>query len=253
MKLKRHINFINEETSSDYSYHMRYSVPEDIGDEDEWIFEGNMIIGRDDEMVDNGEFNQRLPDEVTGMFECSDLGLTTLKGCPKIVGDNFMCVGNLITNLIGGPKEFGGIMYNCNFNKLITLEGAPEYIDGDFNAGENQLTTLKGGPKIVKRSFAVDDNMLTTLEGAPIVGDAVITSGNLVNFEHIEADFVEYNKEDLDEIFQYGYWQGLYNWMLARHYDVGKIKTWPEEFINSLEPKDRNTLLSKRGLNKFDL
>lgn len=71
----------------------------------------------------------------------------------------------------------------CQFNKwadhldvmkcgLLSLEGSPRIIEGDFNCMDNHLTSLKGGPKVVKGYYDCRDNNLTSLEGAPeIVGD----------------------------------------------------------------------------------
>jgi len=264
MKLKRHINFINEsDTSSDYAYWLRYKVPDHIGEGDEWVFEGDYVIGKEDEMVDNGEFNQRIPDKVTGTFDCSRIGLTTLKGCPKIIGKNFFCTQNEITNLIGGPKEVGN-EYNVNSNKKLTsLEGAPEELKGDyhktklisrgdFSAAECALITLKGGPKKISGSIAVDTNKLTSLEGAPIIGESMISSDNPVDFEKIEATFVEENKEDLYNT-KHGYWQGLFNWMLSKNMNLSEIKTWPQDFLNSLDGKYIKMLSSYKGIKKYDL
>jgi hypothetical protein len=71
------------------------------------------------------------------MYEC---GLTTLKGFPKIVDYYFTCSGNKLTTLKYGPEKvffdrsglLEGYGYAANNNKLTSLEGLPEYINGSL-------------------------------------------------------------------------------------------------------------------------
>jgi len=55
----------------------------------------------------------------------------------------------------------------CNYNKLTTLQGAPETVRGTFSCSKNKLTTLAGAPKTVGGGFWCNYNKLTTLAGAP--------------------------------------------------------------------------------------
>jgi hypothetical protein len=57
--------------------------------------------------------------------------------------------------------------FDCSFNDLGTLKGAPYLVDGDFNCYRGGLTSLKGAPRMVNGQFLCDMNLLTTLEGAP--------------------------------------------------------------------------------------
>jgi len=104
--------------------------------------------------------------EVEGNFICFHNYLTTLKGCPKSVGENFFCDFNRLTSLQYGPKTVGGDYY-CDHNRLITLKGAPKVIEDGFFCENNRLTTLQYGPKTVVGSFFCNNNRLTTLQGAP--------------------------------------------------------------------------------------
>lgn len=67
------------------------------------------------------------------------------------------------------PLKFGKVEgnFDCSYNKLTSLEGAPKEVGGDFDCGYNKLTSLKGGPKKVGKNFNCDDNKLTSLDGAP--------------------------------------------------------------------------------------
>ena len=121
-------------------------------------------------------------------FDCSDLGLTSLKGAPTEIGGDFNCSNNILTSLKGAPQEVGGD-FNCHWNRLTSLkgapievggdflchcnpnlhslEGAPQKVGRDFSCTYNQLISLKGAPTEVGRDFICYDNLLTSLEGAP--------------------------------------------------------------------------------------
>ena len=104
--------------------------------------------------------------KVTGYFNCSNLGLKSLKGAPQIVGWDFECQSNQLTSLKGAPQKVGG-WFVCYSNQLTSLEGAPQTVGGWFDCSNNQLTSLKGAPQIIDKSFNCSYNQLTTLEGAP--------------------------------------------------------------------------------------
>ena len=104
--------------------------------------------------------------KVTGSFNCSRLGLTSLKGAPQTVGGYFGCVGNQLTSLKGVPKEVGG-EFDCRDNGLTSLRGAPQTVGNWFNCSNNQLTSLEGAPQEVGGWFDCSENQLTSLEGAP--------------------------------------------------------------------------------------
>ena len=104
--------------------------------------------------------------KITGEFNCSELGLKSLKGAPQEVGGDFWCDGNQLTSLEGAPTEIGGD-FGCNSSQLTSLEGAPKTIGESFYCYNNQLTSLKGAPQKVGGGFFCYGNNLTSLEGAP--------------------------------------------------------------------------------------
>ena len=104
--------------------------------------------------------------KVTGNFDCSKLGLKSLKGAPTEVGGNFDCSNNKLTSLEEAPTKVDG-SFNCSENQLSSLEGAPKIVGKDFNCFENHLTSLKGAPRKVGGDFDCYGNQLTSLEGAP--------------------------------------------------------------------------------------
>ena len=104
--------------------------------------------------------------KITGDFNCSGIGLTSLKGAPQEVGGSFNCSWNKLTSLKGAPKTVGGNFY-CSRNKLTSLEGAPQKVGRDFSCTYNQLISLKGAPTEVGGWFDCHNNRLSSLKGAP--------------------------------------------------------------------------------------
>lgn len=93
---------------------------------------------------------------VHGNFLCHEVGLITLKGCPKLVKGDFDCSYNKLTDLIGAPKTINGYFY-CNSNNLKTLTGSPKYVQGDYKCTDNKkyfeeeyiLSLTKVGDEII--------------------------------------------------------------------------------------------------------
>ena len=67
--------------------------------------------------------------EVSGLFDCSDNSLTSLKGSPHTVGGDFDCSNNKLANFIGAPQTVNGIFVCYNNNKLTSIEGLPKTIN----------------------------------------------------------------------------------------------------------------------------
>ena len=76
------------------------------------------------------------------------------------------CSNNKLTTLKGSPQKIDG-NFKCNNNKLTTLKGSPKKIGRDFDCSNNQLTTLEGSPQEIGRDFDCSFNNLTTLKGSP--------------------------------------------------------------------------------------
>lgn len=102
--------------------------------------------------------------DVDGSVLLSSHELTKLPLRFRKVSGYFDCSYNKLTSLEGAP-EYVGFYFDCSNNKLTTLEGAPEYVSGFF-CSHNRLISLEGAPKSV-RDFYCSYNKLTSLEGAP--------------------------------------------------------------------------------------
>jgi hypothetical protein len=96
----------------------------------------------------------------------------------KVLG-GFDCTFNRLVDLKGAPKHVG-LRFACASNQLRTLEGAPKFVGGFFWSDNNlQLTNLKGAPEHVGGEFYCCRNNLLTLEGAPkYVGKSFYCNNN---------------------------------------------------------------------------
>ena len=116
--------------------------------------------------------------KVTGNFDCSIIGLKSLKGAPQEVGGSFDCSWNYLISLEGAPQKVGGD-FNCSINQLTSLEGAPQEVGGSFNCYNNRLISLEGAPTEVDEDFWCSYNQLTSLKGAPqTIGRDFYCEGN---------------------------------------------------------------------------
>ena len=104
--------------------------------------------------------------KITGYFDCSNLGLKSLKGAPNIINGDFYCDTNRLTSLKGAPQIVGG-EFSCSNNQITSLEGAPQEVSGDFSCENNpNLYSLEGAPKTVDGDFYCDINPnLHSLDG----------------------------------------------------------------------------------------
>ncbi len=100
--------------------------------------------------------------KVSGVFDCSDNLLTTLKGSPKEVGGDFNCSVNNLNSLEGSPKQVSH--FYCDNNQLKTLKHSPNYVSNDFICISNELINLNGIGEI-GRKIICSGNPLESLEG----------------------------------------------------------------------------------------
>ena len=85
--------------------------------------------------------------ECYGDFQVDNMGLTTLRGCPRKVKGYFSCSRNNLKNLIGGPEYVTG-SYSASLNPTLeSLEGLANYIGGDFSCNNKTGLNSKDIPK----------------------------------------------------------------------------------------------------------
>jgi hypothetical protein len=121
---------------------------------------------------------------------------TTLPVEGKWEGD-FDCSYNELTSLEGAPSSVGGDFW-CSNNQLTSLEGAPSTVGvggGDFYCSDNRLTSLEGAPSSVGGDFFCSHNQLTSLEGAPssVDGDFRCSHNQLTSLKDIHKQIKKIN------------------------------------------------------------
>lgn len=110
---------------------------------------------------------------VEGNFDCSNLGLETLKGCPDIVEGYFKCSNNNLISLEYSPKKVNR-EFNCNYNKLSNLKGLPKELNSHLSCSMNSLTTLEYIPSHIKGDFVCSYNKLSSFEHFPLFVDGML-------------------------------------------------------------------------------
>lgn len=128
-----------------------YDVDGDVDDLQSYVEEGKLVV----------RFRN-----ISGNFDCSNIGLVTLAGCPEKVDGSFICEGNMLTSLTGAPKIVGE-SFNCSYNKLKSLIGGPVKVGWHMGVSWNNLETLEGSPRIIDGWFTCEHNPLKTLRGGP--------------------------------------------------------------------------------------
>ena len=106
--------------------------------------------------------NKKLPlnfNNVSGDFFCGRNNLTSLKGCPRWIGDWFDCGNNNLTSLEFGPV-YVGTWFDCRYNQLTDNYSDTE-IGGDFYTSLKQdgLTKVNYNEwrKLYKRKKILDE------------------------------------------------------------------------------------------------
>jgi hypothetical protein len=129
--------------------------------------------------------------DVEGDVDISESGIKKIPLKFGKVSGNFNCNYNNLTNLEGAPSEVGG-HFICHDNKLTSLEGCPIEVGGDFNCYDNKLTSLEGCPKEVGGNFICSQNNLISLEGAPsrVSGDFTCSFNKLTSLEGCPREVV---------------------------------------------------------------
>lgn len=128
-----------------------------------------LCLSKDATSITNGKF---VWDDVKKEFSVKyNENITSLEGCPKVVGELFEakgCPG--LKNLIGGPIEAG--FYECGMcENLESLEGSPEKIEYVFNCSFcNKLKDLSGFGHTALNPISLrcsNCKNLTSLNGCP--------------------------------------------------------------------------------------
>ncbi len=116
--------------------------------------------------IDNWSISSEGLVDVDGSVDLSFKKLTKLPLKFGRVSKDFFCSNNRLNSLHGCPQVVNG-NFNCQNNKLTNLEGSPNSVGGDFCCYNNHLTSLEGCAQMVGANFWCQYNQLTNLEGSP--------------------------------------------------------------------------------------
>ena len=129
--------------------------------------------------ISNYTINNDLSVDVDGSVYLHDLKLNFIPVQFGKVTGIFDCSWNILRSLQGAPREVGG-GFHCKRSRLTSLNGAPREVGGDFDCSNNELFDLRGAPREVGRDFDCSDNELLDLKGSPReVGGGFYCGGNL--------------------------------------------------------------------------
>ena len=113
-----------------------------------------------------------LPDEqygfivnVTGYVNLSDKKFLSIPIKFSEVTGSFNCNNNKLTSLEFSPQTVDS--FYCNDNRLTSLEFSPQRIGGEFDCSYNKLTSLEFSPKTIDGDFDCNHNKLIFLEFCP--------------------------------------------------------------------------------------
>ncbi len=110
-------------------------------------------------------------------INADQMGLTSLEGSPELIRANF----------------------EVQDNKLVTLKGGPERVEGSVFAHRNKLTSLEGSPKYIGKHFSISKNEIEDFAGAPEhIGGAVNFSNNKLRSLHNIHKHFKYIHEHID-------------------------------------------------------
>lgn len=131
---------------------------------------------------------------INGNFSCKNIGLTSLKGCPKKIIGKFDCSYNPLKSLKHGPEEVKQ-SYHCDNCQLTSFVGCPTKIESDFYCYNNQIKSFKDSPEYIKGSFKAHNNKFNSFKHFPnnIIGfitlnNNYLTKNMLIDFDSIFSD-----------------------------------------------------------------
>ncbi len=103
---------------------------------------------------------------VTGVFQCSNNGLTTLEGVPvEVLGKTRLA-------------QSSNFIFTSNENRLKNLDGMSKVVNGGISMVGNEITSLVGLPEVINYGLLFNNNQLTNLYGLKTIKEL-----DIVNFE----------------------------------------------------------------------
>lgn len=134
--------------------------------DNDW-YNSSTPLSLEEDMVVNGKLAIKFG-TVNGDFNCSNIPLESLEGCPREVSGDFNAENcKKLISLKGGPNVVNGDFFIDGCESLTSLEGSPDVVHGRFNCSESGITSLEGAPKEVGDGFFCSSTEITSLKGMP--------------------------------------------------------------------------------------
>jgi hypothetical protein len=133
----------------------------------------------EDYEIENYTINDDLSIDVDDFVDLSQTDLEYIPLIFNYVSGGFDCNGNRLVSLEGCPQTVDGY-FGCYNNKLKSLKGCPQTVGADFDCHNNELKTLEGAPQTVGGGFYCFNNKLKDLEYFPEVNGIIDIEGNTV-------------------------------------------------------------------------
>ena len=185
---------------------------------------------------------------VSGTFDCSYMGLTTLEGCPIKVERSFNCSNNQLTNLKGAPITVNGF-FNCSGNpirSLIDLDDNKRFYYDLFICQNTGIRDLIGIQQAKIKKIDIRNNkLLKSIEGIPAKS---LLEGTFHDYDsNIMAQLDWYIIHGNSNYNYVTFWEDLLKYYMKNDLSCIEIIKWPKDFITD-EVKS-----SVKGIHKFSL
>lgn len=171
-------------------------------------------VGNVDIKIDNLEDLKGLPETINGNLLIKGSKSAILKNMPKTVKGSLAVYDGGLESLEGFPEV--GLSINVSGNKLKTLEGLQDRVNGSLDVSNNDLKNFKGAPKYVKGNFIFKNMDFESLYGFPkqIGAFELFRNGSLKRDEVLEVSDVTYPDRDkiLPHVNFYSLFYGSSEW-----------------------------------------
>lgn len=168
------------------------------------VFDDNLRLDSDLKIKSLREVLPKELKVVNGYFICSNI--ETLKSLDGIQGIEFkQMFGGILCNLsnIQALKEAKVSDIYLNNNKLESLEGCPETINGTLDVDDNPLKSFKGSPKIINGTFSIRRSTATDLENLPKKINKLIYTDSSLSEKYSKEEILKHSDIKYLDDFSY--------------------------------------------------
>lgn len=95
-------------------------------------------------------------------LSCNYNQLNTLRGAPKKLIGNFLCIGNNLRTLKYAPTEVQG-QFSCSENPLTNLIHCPKYIGIDFTCCNTHIRDFTWVPEILPQKVNISSDAIPNI------------------------------------------------------------------------------------------